>query len=108
MDELNDVVEKIDNLPDDIKGHLPLEISRITKFLLDRGAEVKIVITGRHYRRSPLVQGGLEVPCQIKVTMTGSIINHLLMARYEELLNEPLYGTKGGGNNTGRNHRFLI
>lgn len=74
--------------PDDIKGHLPLEISRITKFLLDRGAEVAIAITGRHYRRSPLVQGGLEVPCQIKITMVGSIINHVLMARYEELLNE--------------------
>ena len=65
--------------PAEIVGHLPMEISRITKFIIDRGAQVAVKIRGRHYRRSPLVQGGLEVPCEIKITMVGSIINHHLL-----------------------------
>ena len=73
--------------PAEIVGHLPMEISRITKFIIDRGAQVAVKIRGRHYRRSPLVQGGLEVPCEIKITMVGSIIHHLLF-RYESLLRE--------------------
>ena len=74
--------------PAEIVGHLPMEISRITKFIIDRGAQVAVKIRGRHYRRSPLVQGGLEVPCEIKITMVGSIINHHLLVRYESLLRE--------------------
>ena len=65
---------------------MPIEISRITKFIIDRGAQVTIKIRGRHYRRSPLIQGGLEVPCEIKITMLGSIINHHLLVKYESLL----------------------
>ena len=42
-------------------GYLTSEISRSTKYLLDRGATVKVVITCLYYRRSPLFQGGLEV-----------------------------------------------
>ena len=72
--------------PAEIVGHLPMEISRITKFIIDRGAQVAVKIRGRHYRRSPLVQGELEVPCEIKITMLGSIINHHLLVRYESLL----------------------
>ena len=52
-----------------IVGHLPMEISRITKFLLDRGARIKATLKSTHYRRSPLVQGGLEIPCMAKVLM---------------------------------------
>ena len=74
--------------PAEIVGHLPMEISRITKFIIDRGAQVAVKIRGRHYRRSPLVQGGLEVPCEIKIAMVGSIINHHLLVRYESLLKE--------------------
>ena len=36
-------------------GHISVEISRGTKFLLDRGAEVIAELTEKHYRRSPLV-----------------------------------------------------
>ena len=35
-----------------IVGHLPREISRPIKFLLDRGAKVTAQLTGTHYRRS--------------------------------------------------------
>ena len=40
-------------------GHLPMEISRATKFFIDRGATVAVELTSEHYRRSPLVQGGI-------------------------------------------------
>ena len=33
----------------EIVGHLPMEISRITKFIEDRGANVSLKIRGRHY-----------------------------------------------------------
>ena len=39
-----------------IVGHLPREISRATKYLLDRGAIVTATITPEHYRKSPLFQ----------------------------------------------------
>ena len=42
-----------------IVGHLPREISRPTKCLLDRGAIVTATITSEHHRKSPLFQGGL-------------------------------------------------
>ena len=42
-------------------GHLPVEISRATNVLLDRGGEVIVRLTKTHYRRSLLVQDGLEV-----------------------------------------------
>ena len=73
---------------DEIVGHLPMEISRITKFIEDRGAKISLKIRGRHYRRSPLIQGGLEVPCDITITMVRSVVNHLLLTRYEALLKE--------------------
>ena len=60
-------------------------ISR-TKFIEDRGAKVSLKIRGRHYRRSPLVQGGLEVPCDVTITMIGSVVNHFLLRK--TLLNE--------------------
>ena len=69
-------------------GHLPREISRSTKYLLDRGATVKAVITCSYYRRSPLFQGGLEIPCLVTVSMPGAIQNNLLLDRQRELVTE--------------------
>ena len=37
-------------------GHLPMEISRVAKFLLDRRANVSAKLTSAHHRRSPVVQ----------------------------------------------------
>jgi len=75
---------------DKIVGHLPMEISRVTKFLLDRGARVSAKLSSTNYRRSPLVQGGIEIPCIVTVSMPGTIINQLLMERYKQLV-ETLY-----------------
>ena len=74
----------------EIVGHLPMEISRVTKFLLDRGANVSAKLRSTHYRRSPLVQGGIEIPCVVTVSMPGTVIKQLLMERYKQLV-ETLY-----------------
>ena len=42
------------------------------------------------YRRSPLVQGGIEIPCVVTVSMPGTVTNQLLMERYKQLV-ETLY-----------------
>ena len=83
----------------EIVGHLPMKISRVTKFLLDRGANVSTKLTSTHYRRSPLVQGVIEIPCIVTVSMPGTLINQLLIERYKQLVETlTLHGTKGRGN----------
>ena len=68
-------------------GHLPSEISRITKFILDRNATVTVKLSSSHYRRSPLVQGGLEICCVVTVT-TPSEFNQAILQRYRDLTKE--------------------
>ena len=44
-----------------IVGHLPRELSRPTRYLLDPGMIVTATITSEHYWESPLFQGRLEI-----------------------------------------------
>ena len=60
-----------------------MEISRIMKFIIQRGAIV--TVKAKHYRRS---LGGLELPCEITLRTPGNILNHKLLQRYEILLIE--------------------
>ena len=46
-------------------GHLPREISSATRFFLLRGGMVYLKVTYENYRRSPLIQGGLEIPVEV-------------------------------------------
>ena len=69
-------------------GHLPMEISRTTKFLIDRGATVTAELTSDHYRRSPLIQGGLEIPCKVTAKISGTVTNLLIMEKYRQLVQE--------------------
>ena len=41
-----------------------------------------------HYRRSPLFQGGLDIPCEVTVTISVSIKRNLLMQHYEKMVYE--------------------
>ena len=43
-----------------VVGHLPQEISLITKYLLELGAEIEVQLTSSQYRSSPITQGGQE------------------------------------------------
>ena len=66
---------------------MPRKISRGTKFLPDRGAVAYAELTSTHYRRSPIMQGGLEIPCKITVKLHGTFQNHMLLDRYMQLVN---------------------
>ena len=48
-----------------IVGHLPREISRVCWYFLEHDGEIFCTVTGSK-RRSPLVQGGLEIPCILR------------------------------------------
>ena len=71
-----------------VVGHLPIEVSRLTKFLLDRGATVTATLTSTSYRRSPLVQGGLEIPCLVQARMIGTQINKIVLSKYLAMVND--------------------
>ena len=68
-------------------GHLLREISRPTKYLLDRGGQITATLTDTNYRRSPLFQGGLEIPCLVKLIMPSStVLVQRLFDLYEEMV----------------------
>ena len=73
------------SVDDKIVGHLPIEISRITRYALARGAKVEAQLTQSHYRRSPLVQGGLEIPCSLTLKIPATKKSSGLLERYLEL-----------------------
>ena len=69
-----------------IVGHLQSELSRTLKFILDRGARILAVLTSTHYRKSPLIQGGIEIPCQVTVEMSPTLKNGQLLDPLIELV----------------------
>ena len=69
--------------------HLPKEISRATKFLINRGALVFVEVSSNHYCCSLQVQGGLEIPCRLSVKLAvATIKNNMLVDRYRQILEE--------------------
>ena len=69
-------------------GHLPREISRATKFFVDRGGRLSVTLTSEHYRRSPLVQGGMEIGCKVTASIPGTCINILILKKYQDIIEE--------------------
>ena len=69
-------------------GHLPIELTRITKFLIDRGAEVEAQLSSVIYGRSPLIHGSLEISCDVTVTMPETIDHRLILEKYKKLVCE--------------------
>ena len=64
-----------------------MEVSRITKFLMDHGARLTANLRTTYYRKSPLMQGGLEIPCSMDVYMMSStVLSRKLIQRYTELV----------------------
>ena len=68
-----------------IVGHLPMELSRISKFILDRGAKIDVKLPETHYRCSPLVQGGLEIPCDLVIRMPNTMKSAESLKKYLKL-----------------------
>ena len=58
------------------------------KYLLDRGATETETLTSEHYRRSPLLEGGLEIPCKVSVTRPRTVSNLLALEKCWELVEE--------------------
>ena len=67
-------------------AHLPRKISRSTKYLIARGAKVTGKLSSTNYREFPLLQGGLETPCVVTITLPASIKGHMLIQRYKNWL----------------------
>ena len=53
---------------------------------MDRGAIASAQLTSEHYRRSPIVQGGMEIACKVRVKIPGTCVNNLLMKKYKQLV----------------------
>ena len=47
-------------------GHVPKKISRICSSFLQQGYVLTATVTGRRRYSSDLVQGGLEIPCDLR------------------------------------------
>ena len=71
-----------------VVGHLPREISRFTRFIILHGATVKVKVSDTKYRRSPLIQGGLEIPVEVEVQMENSSENQQALSKYQTLVAE--------------------
>ena len=69
-------------------GRIPMEISWVTKYFMDRGATVTAQLTGVYYGRSLLVHGVLEIPCKIMVTISETVSNLLCMEKYKDIVAE--------------------
>ena len=68
--------------------HVPREISRFTRFIILHGATVKVKVSDTKYRRSPLIQGGLEIPVEVEVQMENSSENQQALSKYQTLVAE--------------------
>ena len=47
-------------------GHLPRKILRLCSMFIDQGRDITCVVTGNGRYSSDLVQGGLEISCNIR------------------------------------------
>ena len=56
--------------------------------MIIHGGRVSCQVTDTHHRRSPLVQGGLEIPIRVTVTRKLGESNVCEINKYEELVNE--------------------
>ena len=65
-----------------------MELSRISKFILDRGAKIEVKLRETHYRRSPVVQGGLEIPCDLVIRMPNTMKSAELLKEFENCYEE--------------------
>ena len=76
------------HLSESIVGHLPKEIARFTYYIMLHGARLSAKVLDTQHRRSPLVQGGLEIPVEVTIAMECSDKNQLYINKYESLVSE--------------------
>ena len=62
-----------------------MELSRISKFILDKGAKIEVKLHKTRYRRSPVIQGGLEIPCDLVIRIPKTMESGELLKKYLKL-----------------------
>ena len=76
--------------------HLPKEISRFTRFIVEHRAAVTVEVVDIKHIKSPLVQGGLEILIEVVVVMPFSASNKQAIDEYKRLVDnhyeEPIEG----------------
>ena len=80
------VAVKVQNFSRTTVGHLPREISRLAWYFMRHGGRITCSVTGGRWR-SPIVQGGLEIPCiaQFSVAQTRQPLLERLIEQYRSL-----------------------
>ena len=66
---------------------MPREISKVSKFTIERGTIEDVELTSDHYRRSPLVQGGPKIKCEVTVKVSYAIPTQVTGITYDNLQN---------------------
>lgn len=74
-----------ERLADSISGHLPRELSRPAHVFLLRGGVAFAEVMNTTHRKSPLVQGGLEIPVKVVVEIETTAKNRLIIEKYKSL-----------------------
>ena len=71
-----------------IVGYIPKEISCYTRYIVEHGASVDAFVLATHYRPSPLIQGGLEIPIELVVKLTDNEVNSAKLQKYRKFVDE--------------------
>ena len=66
-----------------VVDHLPIANSRVTKYILDRGARFDSIPVFTNYCVSSLSQEGLKIPCDIEIHMRANVKSKELMKIYK-------------------------
>ena len=68
--------------------HLPKEISRYTRYIIEHGAQVCAFVISTTHRVSPLIQGGLEIPIRVEIKLPYDEVNDSNLKKYKQLVEE--------------------
>ena len=79
----------------EISMETPMEISGPTKYILQRGAKVVATLSSTSYRRSPLVQGDLEISGSVTIFMLETLKNKEIIKMYKYMV-DALYTQPDG------------
>ena len=68
-----------------VVGHVPKELSRYVSYALEQGAKFTGRVISLKPKRSPLIQGGLEMPTVVSVRWSNARSLAILKERTEEV-----------------------
>ena len=80
------VAVKVQDFSQTTVGHPPGEILRLAWTFMRHGRQITCRVTGGR-RCSPIVQGGLEIPCiaQFSMAQTSQLLLEMLIKQYRSL-----------------------